>query len=153
MSTLMFVLLACSVLAGASCTPGGSGRSDDERTGRGAEETPQALAVLRPLLGGDLPRSMRVLHFEQQSGVDDMLRAKLQMSRSDFESIAPRLPVTLDSMSQGAGRLGADTGAWDPHKTGGIRSGQAALGGARFINVGVAEHGDLVTLFVMEHGT
>lgn len=145
-------ILACSLVV-LGCSGRSDGESLDGRsTGDQAAASATRMAVER-LLGSPLPKTAKVVVYEQQSGMDDMQRVRLDLSKSDYADIAARLPVSADAMSPGAGRLGADRGRWDPHATKGIRSGQSALAGGRFVNVGVAEHGDRVTLFIMEHGT
>jgi hypothetical protein len=111
-------------------------------------------ALLEKELGFALPADARVLLVEQESGMDDMVRAKLQMSEAAFEQLEPSLPVRADAMTRGAGRLGTDKGEWNPHATPGLRSGQAPLPGSRYMNVGVARgDGGQVTVFIMSHGT
>lgn len=105
-------------------------------------------------LGIPLPPDTRVLWLERQAGVDDLVRAKLQMSRSAFEQLSLQLPIQDKDLRAGSGRLGTDHGGWDPHATGGLRSGQAPLAGARYLTLGVAADGDgQVTLFVVNYGT
>jgi hypothetical protein len=111
------------------------------------------LATLEKEVGIPLPADTRVLWVERQSGMDDMVRTKLQMSRRAFATLADKLPVKPKDLRPGAGRLGTDREGWDPHATPGLRSGQAALDDGRYLNVGVADDGATVTVFLMNHGT
>jgi hypothetical protein len=105
-------------------------------------------------LGMPLPAATRVIMVERQSGIDGLVRAKLRMDEASFQQLAPRLPIKLEDLRPGPGRLGTDEGAWDPHATPGLRSAQAQLPGARYLNLGVAEDAQgEVTLFVVQHGT
>lgn len=110
-------------------------------------------AAIEKVLGFDLPESAQILMLDRQVGIDDMLRAKIEMPRSSFDAVAQRLPVPLDGMSSGPGRLSADKGLWNPRSTPHIKSGQVARPGGRFVNIGVAQSDERVTLFVVEHGT
>jgi|GEM_PF-5825914 len=109
--------------------------------------------AIEKVLGFVLPDDATVLLIERESGIDDMLRAKVEMSRVSFMSLAPRLPVPMTSMTRGPGRLSADKGDWNPRGTPGVKSGQVALAAGRYLNIGVAESSERVTLFVLEHGT
>jgi hypothetical protein len=82
-----------------------------------------------------------------------MVRVKLEMNRSAFDSMAPSLSVIEQDLKAGAGRLGRDKGEWNPHSTPGLRTTQVALPNASFMNVGVAEANGVVTVFIMRHET
>jgi len=100
-----------------------------------------------------LPKSARVVWMEQMPGLDDMIRAKIELDRTDLVSLLQQLDVDLDELRPGASRLGADKGQWNPRSIPAIRSVQLALPNSHFRNVGVVESGQHVTLFVMQHGT
>lgn len=101
-----------------------------------------------------LPKDVRVLGLSRESGIDDMVRAKLEVSREEFEQMRSSLPMTLEGFRPGAGRLGADSGFWAPHATPGIRYAQVRLPEGRALHIGYAETGQgRVVLFVMNHGT
>jgi hypothetical protein len=110
-------------------------------------------AAIENVLGFDLPESAQILLVDREAGMDDMLRAKIEMPRSSFDALAHRLPVPLHQMNSGPGRLSADKGLWNPRSTQHIKSGQAARPGGRFVNIGVAQSDQRVTLFVVDHGT
>lgn len=109
--------------------------------------------AIESVLGFPLPNDARVLLLERESGLDDMLRAKIEIPRSSFNGVAPSLPVQLNAMRRGPGRLGADHGSWNPRSEQDLRTGQVGRPGGRFLNLGFVESNDHVTLFVMEHGT
>lgn len=109
--------------------------------------------VVTKVLGFALPADAKIVLIERESGIDDMLRVKVEMSRASFTEVAQHLPVPATRMTRGAGRLSADKGEWNPRATPGVKSGQIARAEGRYLNIGVAESNDRVTLFVMEHGT
>ena len=112
------------------------------------------LASLEKELGVPLPKDAKLLWVDHQSGMDDLVRAKLQISRAAFDQIAPRLPIQESQLRKGPGRLGTDTGAWNPHQVPGLKSGSVALEGARFLHLGLADDGaGGLTLFIVNHGT
>lgn len=101
-----------------------------------------------------LPKGTRVLGVDRESGIDDMVRAKVEVSRDDLAQMLAPLPLTTDKFRAGAGRLGSDGGFWNPHATPGIRYAQMRLSGGRALHVGYADAGqDRVVLFLMNHGT
>jgi hypothetical protein len=101
-----------------------------------------------------LPKNTRVLGVNREHGIDDMVRAKIEVSRDDFNQMLSSLSLTLDKFRSGVGRLGADAGFWDPHATPGVRYAHTRLSGGRALHVGYAETGQArVLLFVMNHGT
>jgi hypothetical protein len=86
--------------------------------------------------------------------------ARRQFRRTgDLESrasafVQARNPIQESQLRKGPGRLGTDTGAWNPHQVLGLKSGSVALEGARFLHLGLAEDGSgQVTMFVVNHGT
>ena len=120
-------------------------------------EQQNAMAVsrteLQQQLGFTVPEEARIVWRDQQQGIDSMIRVKLEMSRSTFNALAQEIPLLEQDLRPGAGRLGRDKGDWNPHSVPGIRSTQLSLPDARFMNVGVAEMNDVVTVFIMCHET
>jgi hypothetical protein len=101
-----------------------------------------------------LPIRTRILGVDRESGIDDMVRAKLEVSHQEFDQILASLPLTTDTFRATAGRLGSDAGFWNPHATQGIRYAQTRLPGGRALHVGYADAGQgRVVLFLMNHGT
>ena len=146
-------LLACCLVCGTGCGDSAASERTNSTARTGQADSATSRAALEKALGVALPETTQLIMYEHELGIDDMQRAKLRMSTPDFEKIAARLPVTPDAMSPGAGYLGSDDGGWDPNATPGMIAGQAALPGARYINIGFATLGEFVTMFVMEHGT
>lgn len=109
--------------------------------------------AIEKVLGFALPADARLILVERSSGLDDMLRAKIELSASSFDALAQTLPMSLDAMTPGPGRLGSDKGLWNPRATPGIKAGQIARPGGRYLNIGVAADNGRVALFMMEHGT
>jgi hypothetical protein len=91
------------------------------------EATSLNRAELQQQLGFTLPESARIVWLERQQGVDAMVRVKLEMNRSAFDSMAPSIPVIDQELRAGARRLGRDTGEWNPPSTPGIRATQIAF--------------------------
>lgn len=140
------VLLMVALLTGCPAK-----REDNMKTDH-AQSTD--LNSLSKELGIPLPQGTKVLWVDHQSGMDDMVRAKLQLTRAAFDEIVPRLPIGESSLRAGPGRLGTDIESWNPHGTPGLRSGSVALEGGRFLLLGIAEDGaGQVTMFVANHGT
>jgi hypothetical protein len=113
----------------------------------------QDLPRLSEALGLPLPAQTQVIWAQRQEGMDDMTRAKLRMDKASFSRLAPKLPLAPEQLGEGSGELGPNHGGWDPEGTPGMRSGEAALPGARFLHYGFAEQDGLVTLFVVNFGT
>jgi hypothetical protein len=100
-----------------------------------------------------IPPEAVVLGVDRQEGMDDMVRAKIEVSRSDFAKLAAALPMSEESFSRGPGRLGSDSGFWNPRSTSGVRSAQVVLPNGRALHVGFADgKADTVLVFVMNHG-
>ena len=113
-----------------------------------------AVAVLSKELGMSLPASIRVLGVERQEGMDDIVRAKLEMPRAVFEANAKSLPLEPSKLRPGVGRLGTDRGFWNPGHYQDIRSGSAMREGARAFHLGIASRpDDTVVVFIVSHGT
>jgi hypothetical protein len=146
-TSVCLVCLACSAERHAS----DSDITREQHEGRRATST--AHHAVEQVLRISLPADTEILLFERESGLDDMLRAKIEMSRTSYLTLAQRLPVPVASMTRGAGRLSADNGAWNPRSTPHLISGQVARAEGRYLNVGVAESSERVTLFIVEHGT
>jgi hypothetical protein len=120
-----------------------------QSTRNGADD----LKALGQELGVSLPPDAKIVGVDRQAGMDDMIRAKVELSPGSFASIADQLPVKGEQLTRGPGRLGADHEFWNPHATPGVRSGQVQLPGARVLHIGLAEYPDKVVLFVLNHGT
>jgi hypothetical protein len=116
---------------------------------------PTELETLGRDLGLSFPEGTTVVGIERQEGMDDMLRAKLQMSAEAARRFLEHAPVRSDAFRPGVrGLLGADKDWWDPHQAKRLRSGQANLDGARVLNIGVDEaRPDAVVVYIVNHGT
>jgi len=112
------------------------------------------LDALAKELGVALPPTTRVLGVDRQEGRDDMVRAKLEVPKTDFEEAGNRWPIDLEKLRPGVGRLGVDRGFWNPSQYQELRSASAIVEGARGLHVGVASSGEgPVIVFVINHGT
>lgn len=121
----------------------------------GERSTTLDLDSLSRELQVSLPKGTRVLGVDRErGGIDGMVCAKLEVSREDFDQMLSSLPFTTDKFRNGAGRLGADSGFWNPHATPGIRYAQTRTAEGRALHLGYAEAGQgRVVLFVKNHGT
>ena len=101
------------------------------------------------------PPSTRVIGVERENGMDDLVRAKVQIAEGDWSQFLGTTPIKSDSFRPGPrGFLGQDHGFWDPHQAAGLRSAQAILPGQRALNVGVTTPSDgKLTLYIVNHGT
>jgi hypothetical protein len=116
--------------------------------------TTMDLVLLSRELQVSLPNGTRILGVDRESGIDDMVRAKLEVSREDFDELMASIPLMADKFIAGAGRLGSDGGFWNPRATPGIRYAQRRLPGGRALHVGYADAGQgRVVLFLINHGT
>jgi hypothetical protein len=118
------------------------------------EHATRDIGLLSRDLMVELPKGAHVVGVEWQHGLDDMTRVKVVLSRHDFELLLPRLPMARDAFARGKGRLGSDSGFWNPGATPGIRSAQAVLPEGRALHVGyAASSSDTFVVFIVNHGT
>jgi hypothetical protein len=102
------------------------------------------------------PPGTRLVGVLRDSGMDDSVRAKLEMDGADFPKFLASTSIRVESLVPGAGgRMGPDRDFWDPHRAKGLRTAQVIRPGEehRVLNVGVAEAGSgLVAVYIVEHG-
>jgi hypothetical protein len=130
--------------------------SDGERAPMNARnEAPESLARLSTELGLEFPPSTRLVGVLRSSGMDDAVRAKLEIGAAEFPSFLERTQIDSASLRPGTrGMLGPDRDFWDPHKSKSLRTGQVSRPNARALNLGFDDsRGDLVVAYLMEHGT
>lgn len=128
----------------------------DPKNGRTTMTTHAAtLEDLGRELGLAFPPSSRLLGAERDEGMDDLVRVKIVMPRAEWAMFVKTSPVQPEVMDPGTrGFLGPDHGWWDPNRAPGIRTGQAQLPGARYLNIGVDDDGGpVVTVYIVNHGT
>ena len=104
-------------------------------------------------LGVKLPTSTRVLGVDSEAGIDDIVRAKVEIST---EHLAGFLAATAIPHFEEADAdlLGPDREFWDPHKAAKLRVGDVQLPNARFLVVAIdASRPHVAVLYVMNHGT
>lgn len=104
-------------------------------------------------LGVVIPSEAKVLGVKRESGVDDLVRVKLLLPPGALGRFAGGLPIGLDTLRPGVGRLGSDDGFWNPHAMPKIRSGSKPLSDGQYLIVGVADGADGTVVFLAKHGT
>jgi len=151
-AVLLSVLGLSIVEIGVSCR---SGRKDQDRPV--SRETKPAAATLDDLgqeVGLKFPPSARLIGFNRENGMDDYLQFKVEINAADFPEFQASSPVPEAVMEPGeGGLLGPDQGFWDPNRAKNLRTGQKSLPNARALNIGVAENGAKVYLYIVNHGT
>jgi hypothetical protein len=104
-------------------------------------------------LGVPIPNEATVLGVKRESGVDDLIRVKFSLPSGALDRFAARLPIKLDSLRPGVGRLGTDDGFWNPHAMARIRSGSKALSDGHYLLIGIADGPDGTVVFLAKLGT
>jgi hypothetical protein len=101
-----------------------------------------------------LPPTTKVLGIQRERGIDDMIRAKLEMNTADWRQLLSVAPFREQDMSsENRAYLGRDSGWWDPGAAKGLKAVQVVLPGPRALNVGVAPGSGTVIVYVVNHGT
>lgn len=133
-----------------AAAPGCHGKGREAMTHRSYN-----LVELGRELSVSLPASARVIGVEREEGMDDRIGAKLEIPQSDWPSFIASTPIEADAFDSGPrGMLGQDHGFWDPHQAPGLRTAQASLPGARYLNIGVsAPTNGIVIVYIVNHGT
>jgi hypothetical protein len=100
------------------------------------------------------PPSARLVGQHREAGMDDYLQFKVEIEAADLPAFEASSPIPKQAMEPGEGGLmGPDHDFWDPHRATTLRTGQKSLPDARALNVGIAESGSKVALYVVNHGT
>jgi hypothetical protein len=128
---------------------------DKGRIEMNADGSAESLDSLGKELDLTFPVSARLLGVERESGMDDMVRLKVEMNAADLAGFLERSPIDPASFRSGPrGFLGQDRGFWDPHRAAQLRTAQAIVAGHRALNIGVDEtRAGVVTLYIVNHGT
>lgn len=113
------------------------------------------LAELQRELQLKIPPGVRVVGIKKTQGGEYHVRAKLLMSRAQWQEFLKNSPVPVDGMDLGTGGfLGQDGGWWDPHAAKALRTGQAQRDQGRFINIGFDDSApDDVSVYVVHHSS
>jgi hypothetical protein len=115
---------------------------------------PGNLTDLAHEVGLTFPPSARLIGQDREAGMDDYLQFKVEIDVSDLTAFEASSPIPAQAMEPGAGgRMGPDHDFWDPHRAASLRTGQKSLPGARVLNIGIAESGNEVALYIVNHGT
>jgi hypothetical protein len=164
MATVMLLPAAAGCRTG--CT-GGDERAHGSESRSGSEDNEQERAVSREKkapsrtltelaheVGLTFPPSARLLGQHREDGMDDYLQFKVEIDAAELPVFEASSPIPGQAMEPGGGGLmGPDHDFWDPHRAATLRTGQKSLPGARVLNLGMAESGGKVALYVVNHGT
>jgi len=148
------VLLATIALVtvGMACRSGG--KDQEPAISREKKPAPASLSDLSREVGLVFPASARLIGFNRENGMDDYLQFKVEMDAGDFPKFQASSPIPEAAMEPGeGGLLGPDQGFWDPNRSKNLRTGQKSLPNARALNIGIAEHGAKVSVYIVNHGT
>lgn len=149
--SLLFATLALPIVATA-CRNGG--KDQDRSVSRESKPVSASLDELGREAGLTFPASARLIGFNRENGMDDYLQFKVEIDAADFPKFQASSPIPDAAMKPGVGGLlGPDDGFWDPNRPKNLRTGQKSLPNARVLNIGVAEHGAKVWLYIVNHGT
>lgn len=104
-------------------------------------------------LGLSMPAGTRILGASASNEREGLVRAKLEIPATQVASFIAN--ANIQALEEaGPDLLGPDEGFWDPHRAGPLRSGDAALPGARFLVVAVDERSsEKAIVYLMVHGT
>jgi hypothetical protein len=104
-------------------------------------------------LGISLPPGTRILGVTAESGIDDLLRAKLEMPIASLEKFLASTGIPHFEHVE-PDFLGPDEGFWDPHRAKGLRCGDVQLPGSRFLTIAVDEsRPGIAVIYAMNNGT
>lgn len=139
-----------SILFALAAAPSCHGKGRDTMTKRSCDPV-----ALGHELNVPLPPSTRVVGVERENGMDDLVSAKLEMAESEWPVFLASTPIQPDAFRPGPrGMLGEDHGFWDPHQAAGLKTAQAPLPGARWLNIGVSSAvNGTVVVYIVNHGT
>ena len=140
-------------LSGIAMAHVGCERADARRSGEG--QPSESLPPLSAELGLQFPPSTQLLGVKRYNGMDDAVLLELELAAAEFPAFMAQTRIDPEVIRPGArGLLGPDDGFWDPHRHPSLRTGQASRPDARVLNVGFDDsRGDVVVVYVMEHGT
>jgi hypothetical protein len=104
-------------------------------------------------LGLSIPPGTRILGASKSNEREGLVRAKLEIPATQVASFMAS--ANIQALEEaGPDLLGPDKDFWDPHQAGPLRSGDAALPGARFLLVAVEERNtEKAIVYLMVHGT
>ena len=144
---LLYAGFSCWLATLACNSKGASGGNPGERV--------ESLAALSTELGLQFPPSTHLVGVRRASGMDDIVRVKLELQLDELPSLVEQTRIHPDDFHPGTrGMLGPDRDFWDPHQRPAIRTGQTKRPGARALNLGIDDSGpDRAIVYLVEHGT
>lgn len=145
-----------TLLAGAvAALAVGPGCHRKDRDVTKASDEATTLPGLAREVGLKFPSSARLIGVGRESGIDDMVRFKVEIDPHDLAAFLATSPVAPEAFEPGAGGLlGPDQAFWDPSHAVRLRTGQAVLKNQRALNIGIDDgRPQVVVLYVVNHGT
>jgi hypothetical protein len=142
--------VACALVALVGCTSKGGQNSNN-----GKREMQETLGSAGKEVGLVFPAGSKLVGVHRERGIDDLVAVKVEMPASEWPGFVAQTPIDPALFRPGErGLLGPDDGSWDPHKARNLRTAQAALPGARVLNLGYDDsRGSVLAVFVVNHGT
>ncbi len=112
------------------------------------------LSSLAHETGITFPPSARLVGAARESGIDDLVRFKVELNSGDLPAFLAKSPVPPDAFEPGeGGLLGPDEGFWNPSRAAHLRTGQVIRKPQRALNIGIDDGPQVVVLYIVEHGT
>jgi hypothetical protein len=95
------------------------------------------LADWEAKLGVEFPASAKALGLETMSGMDDAVRIKVEMSRTDYPAFLESTSIPQEEIDESRRfHLGPDNDWWDPSRPSSLPTGQVILENSSVLNVG-----------------
>jgi hypothetical protein len=128
---------------------------DPPRKSDTAERPANFAPELAREVGLKFPSSARLIGVGRESGIDDMVRFKVELDPHDLAAFIATSPVPPEAFEPGpGGLLGPHQAFWDPSRAVRLRTGQAILKNQRALNIGIDDgRPEVVVLYVVNHGT
>jgi hypothetical protein len=103
-----------------------------------------------------IPESARLLGVRRESGMDDLIQVKLEMSAVEFATFVASSPLARQPLEswENNGIWGFDHDFWDPHRVPNLRSAETGYPDARSFRLGIDERKPgVVVVYLVDHGT
>jgi hypothetical protein len=142
------VVAVCALVGLVGCKSRGEQNSND-----GRRVTKENLESVGKEVGLFFPAGTRLVGVHRERGADDLIAVKVEMPAGEWPGFVAQTPIDPALFRPGErGLLGPDDGFWDPHKAKNLRTAEAALSGARVLNLGYDDsRGSMVAVFVVNH--
>ncbi|MDB4972855.1 MAG: hypothetical protein JWN48_1196 [Myxococcaceae bacterium] len=112
----------------------------------------ESLADLSAEVGLAFPAGTRLLGVHRESGIDDLLAVKVELSERHLDSLLHGSSLAQEQLQPSSGSVCTDV--WQEKRLTGLRTAQASLPDARVLDVGVRPEGNgVITVFIANFGT